>query len=63
MVKLYEVMKGTQMDNVKEVYFDVYCPKCKYYDLDGIFDPCNECLEIGGRESSHKPEYFVEKED
>lgn len=51
------------MDNEKEVYFNVYCPKCKYYNLDAIMDPCNDCLAIGAREESHKPEYFKDKEE
>lgn len=48
------------MENAKEVYFDVYCQHCKYYGLDAEYDPCNECLGIGAREGSHRPEYFEE---
>ena len=47
---------------LKEVYFNVYCPQCKHNDTDENEPPCNECLEIPGREYSHKPEYFEPKE-
>lgn len=49
--------------NQKEVYFAEYCSKCKYKDLDEKFDPCNECLDVGAREDTHKPLYFEPKED
>lgn len=47
----------------KEVYFDVYCKKCKHFEKKGHEDPCNECLTIGAREGTHKPEKFEEKEE
>ena len=53
------------MDNMnyKEVFFDVYCPTCKYKDLkdDGEQEPCNECLTIPARQYSHKPENWEAK--
>lgn len=47
-------------DEVKEVNFYVYCPKCKYKKLDEALDPCNDCLSIGMREGTEKPEYYEE---
>ena len=44
----------------KEVDFKHYCQKCKYRDLQEKMDPCNECLEVGMREGTNKPEYFTE---
>lgn len=51
------------MDNRKEVRFDIWCAKCKYKDLDEKYDPCNDCLDEGGREGTIKPLYFEKKED
>lgn len=28
----------------KEVFYDIYCKKCKYYELEPYKNPCNECL-------------------
>ncbi len=47
----------------KEVYFDVYCKKCKYWDKSESEDPCYDCLEDGWNEDSHKPVKFEEKDD
>lgn len=47
----------------KEVYFNVYCKKCKHEDKAGHEDPCNDCLAVGAREGTHKPEKFEEKEE
>lgn len=46
--------------NFKEVFFDVYCPQCKYKDVEEIEDPCNECLTYPANENSHKPIKFEE---
>lgn len=43
----------------KEVYFDVWCPKCKHKDLGEEQDPCHYCLHFGMRENSHKPECWI----
>ena len=45
----------------KEVDFKSYCDKCKHRDIHEKMDPCNDCLEIGMREGTSKPEYFEEK--
>lgn len=47
----------------KEVLFSEYCKKCRYKDLEGTEEPCNECLEYGSNLNSHKPVKFEEKED
>lgn len=46
----------------KEVNFRLYCPKCRYYDLKETEDPCNDCLNYGSNEDSHRPVYWKEKE-
>lgn len=48
-------------DNMKLVFFDEYCPKCKRSDKDETDDICNECLHVPARQNSHKPEKFEEK--
>ena len=50
-------------ENKKEVMFSTYCKICKYSDLDGWKDPCNECLEVGGRVGTVKPEKYEPKEE
>ena len=40
----------------REVRFDKYCETCKYKELDEVKDPCNDCLAIGMREETEKPE-------
>jgi hypothetical protein len=47
-------------DIFRTVRFDKYCDSCKYKDLKDFFDPCNDCLGIGMRENSEKPEYYEE---
>lgn len=49
--------------NKKFVAFEAYCKKCKYAELDGWKDPCNECLEVRARENSAKPLKYEPKED
>lgn len=50
------------MENTKLVEFYKYCSTCKHADLPEEDDPCNECLTIPARESSHKPEKYEEKD-
>lgn len=47
----------------KEVEFSAYCKKCKYSELDGWKDPCNDCLAVGGRIGTKVPEKFKPKDD
>ena len=49
-------------NNLKEVYFDHFCNKCKHFDKPGFKDPCNECLENFANEGSHKPIKFEKKD-
>ena len=44
----------------KEVYFDQWCPKCKYKDTDEGEDPCDICLGYSSNANSHKPIEFKE---
>ena len=45
----------------KEVYFYEYCKTCKYSELKGDEEPCNECLENPANTYSHKPVNYKEK--
>ena len=47
----------------KEVRFDKYCPKCKYWKLDDFLEPCNTCLEAFFRFESEKPAAFEPKNE
>lgn len=49
-------------DSKKFVRFDKYCEKCKYAKKSPTNDPCNDCLGIGAREGTEKPQYYEEKE-
>lgn len=44
-----------------EVLFDEYCKKCEHEKLPEDKNPCYECLKIGFREDSRRPQYFKEK--
>ena len=46
----------------KEVYFDKYCPSCKYLEQDAMEDPCFECLYHPINLYSHKPINWTEKD-
>ena len=48
--------------NTKFVDFRKYCPICKWADKSSTADPCNECLETGGRQGTEVPVNY-EKED
>lgn len=50
--------------DLKEVFFDVYCPTCAYKDCkeDDPDKPCYECLEVPANQDSHKPVNWKEKE-
>ncbi len=39
----------------KEVYFNMYCIKCKHFLEDESNDICNDCLATPANEDSHKP--------
>lgn len=46
----------------KEVRFDLYCKKCKFFENEEYEDPCDECLNYPSNTYSHKPLYFEESE-
>lgn len=46
---------------LKEARYDIYCDSCKHYALLGSEDPCNDCLNEGGVEDSHRPMYHEKK--
>lgn len=48
-------------DNYKEVYFEAYCPSCKYTKTAETDDPCDLCLSIPYNQNSHKPMYWCEE--
>ena len=52
----------SEESNTKFVNFKEYCPKCKWADKSSTADPCNECLETGGRIGTEVPVNY-EKED
>ena len=43
------------MTGDKIVRFDIYCPLCEYAARGEKYDPCCECLDIGGRVDSERP--------
>ena len=46
---------------MREARFDIYCNSCKYRDLPGFEDPCDECLNTPGVEDTRRP--FHHKKD
>lgn len=46
-------------DGMKEVYFNEYCPKCRYADKQEAEDPCYDCLTEPAMQYSHKPACFI----
>lgn len=46
----------------KEVFFDMYCKTCMYYEQASYLHPCNDCLSNPYNEDSHKPVNWKEGE-
>lgn len=44
----------------KEVYFHLYCKRCKHKDVKDNEEPCEECLSNPINLYSHKPVKFDE---
>ncbi len=42
----------------KIVEFEKWCETCKYKDIPENEEPCEECISMGVREYSHKPEKY-----
>jgi hypothetical protein len=55
---IFQVSKEQLMMHI--VDFNKYCRTCKYSDLDGQEDPCNECLHYPVKEDSRKPVNYTE---
>lgn len=55
-------MPNTSDHEYKEVYFDVYCERCKHWEKDALESPCDHCLDNPMNLQSHKPVDFVEAE-
>ena len=47
-------------NRTKEVYYNYFCSKCKFFPRDEGKDPCNDCLNQPWNEDSHKPVNFKE---
>lgn len=45
----------------KEVYFDIYCPTCKYYEKNENDEPCRDCMNEFVNTNSHKPKFWEDK--
>lgn len=50
----------TQPNEMKEVRFDIYCPKCENKDLSETEDPCEACLLEPTNLHSEKPVSYKE---
>lgn len=48
------------MDDLREVYFNVYCKSCKYWKTKDTDEPCNDCLSNPANIDSHKPVRYEE---
>lgn len=46
------------LGDLKEVYFNQYCYRCKNKETAESVEPCCDCLSIPGRTDSHKPEKY-----
>lgn len=51
------------MNELKEVYFDQYCPTCQHKNLPESESPCDECLTEPMNIYSHKPTKWECKEN
>lgn len=45
-------------NDLKEVDYHKYCPKCEHHDTKETDDPCNECLTYPMNTQSHKPIHY-----
>ena len=51
------------MNQEKEVFYDKYCKTCKHGDKKDYENPCNDCLNQPANVDSHKPVYYINKEN
>lgn len=62
-MKLLEKWREIMLEkNEKEVNFHDFCPKCMHVNGSECSEPCDSCLEIGGRVGTRVPEKY-EKRD
>ncbi len=45
----------------KIVFFEKYCPNCKYEEMDENQEPCWDCLDCPVNQDTHRPVKFEEK--
>ena len=50
-----------EVESLKEVLFNEWCPKCKDAKTDQNKEPCVDCLGEPVNTNSTKPLYFKEK--
>lgn len=47
----------------KEVRYDLYCTRCKYWDKNDEYkEPCDECMDSPTNYATDRPINFKEKE-
>lgn len=49
-------------NHLKEVMFEIWCPKCKHRSKLEVEEPCDECLDWPVNEDSTKPIKWEERE-
>jgi len=47
-----------EVNELKEVFFDVYCPTCRFYGKAEEDSPCDDCLDEPVNTNSHKPVHW-----
>ena len=50
----------TMEEDLKEVYFHEYCPKCAHKDLKECETPCYDCLAVPANTNTHEPVCYKE---
>jgi hypothetical protein len=52
-----------KIEGQKEVRYDLYCNRCKYWDKDDEHkEPCDECMDAPTNYATDRPINFKEKE-
>lgn len=49
-----------EVNDLKIVFFYIYCPACKHLKVPGEKEPCATCLDEPVNMNSHKPVKFEE---
>lgn len=50
-------------NNIHEVHFDIFCPRCQYWGMSEWSEPCNSCLEEPVAYDSKQPLFFKQNPD